>query len=92
MRTIYKYPLDIVDTQIVRLPRGSLILTCQIQNNELYLWAEIDTNEKETVNAVVSIFGTGHSIPLDYDGYHLASVQQDEYVWHVFLGIYNARF
>jgi len=63
MKTIYKYPLVIDDSQIVTLPVGSKVLTVQLQNEEQpMLWAMIDTNETVMVDHVIEMYGTGHSI------------------------------
>jgi len=55
MRTIWKYPLDVVDSQFVVMPLGAEILTVQIQNEEPYLWTLVDPHpqlEKKPGNVV----------------------------------------
>ena len=86
MRTIYKYPLQITDFQTVKVPAGASPLTAQMQGDQLCLWAMIDTDVKETVDAVVKIFGTGNPVELDGEWGYMGSVQQSIFVWHVFVG------
>jgi hypothetical protein len=62
MRTIYKYPIEVVDEQIVKMPQFSKILTVQLQRNHVCIWAEVETDEP-IVDYELFIFGTGHEIP-----------------------------
>jgi len=64
MRKIYKYPLEITDTQIVMLPLGT-ILSVMEQNNKIVLYALVDPNAKP-VDHIIDMYGTGHEVP-DFD-------------------------
>jgi hypothetical protein len=64
-KAIYKYPIQVTDTQSIHLPLGSEILTIQTENNEPHLWALVDPSEKDTEGVIIEIFGTGH--PIGYD-------------------------
>lgn len=90
MRTIYKYPLRIVDRQLVQLPANAAMLSVGIQkdkleNDQVCLWAEIeDTNPLEW--RTFHIYGTGHPI---YAGTthaikYIATFQLDGFVGHVY--------
>ena len=84
MQKIYKYNLDIVDSQLVEMPYGAQILSVQQQQSELVMWAIVNT-EQETVKREILIVGTGnpsnnHLWIMDYIGI----VQLDGLVWHVF--------
>lgn len=84
MRTIYKYPLEIVDEQFIELPADAMILTAQNQNQVLCLWTILDT-ESPKVKRKIWIIGTGnpipeHSLPLDF----IVTVQWGMFVWHIF--------
>ena len=59
MRTIYKYPVTIVDEFEVRMPRGAQPLCVQVQNGDPFLWALVDT-EAAPVQRVLQVRGTGH--------------------------------
>jgi hypothetical protein len=61
MKTIWKYQLK--DTnQNIEVPKGSKILTAQIQNNEITLWFLIKDSEAEKEKRHFKVYGTGHSI------------------------------
>lgn len=84
MRAIYKYPLDLVDSQILVLPSSAKPLSVQLQGGLICLWADVPAGqfivEKEVV---ISIVGTGHTIPPGAVNY-LGTVQQGQFVWHVY--------
>lgn len=82
MTKIYKYKLDLQDTQIINAPIVKP-LCVQKQGDELVLWAEVDT-AKDNEIFQVTIVGTGHSVPTDA-GEYLSTVQDGYYVWHVYL-------
>lgn len=84
MRTVYKYPLELTDSQILHLPSSAKPLSVQLQGNQLCLWADVPAGqfvvEKEVV---ITIVGTGHPIPPGAVNY-LGTVQQGPFVWHVY--------
>ena len=64
MKKIYKYPLEITDTQFVELPLGAKILTAQMQGNQLCLWAIVNTLPGAVKkNRRIEIIGTGNPMP-----------------------------
>lgn len=85
MKTIHKYPLEITGEQQIDMPEDSRILSVQVQDGKVCLWAMVDT-ETEKVKRNVRIFGTGS--PVDLDGLsYIGTVQQNYLVWHVFIHI-----
>jgi len=84
MRTIYKYPLQIADSQTISLPASAKPLSVQLQGGRLCLWAEVNTaiggKDKEVV---ISVVGTGMPIPPGAVLY-LGTVQTGLYVWHIY--------
>lgn len=62
MKTIYKYPLTLVDEQTIQLPKGADILSVQWIRNQLCIYALVDTQESEMENRQIKIFGTGNPI------------------------------
>lgn len=83
-RTIFKYGLDIMDHQSIKMPEGSKILCAQVQRDSIQLWAECDPLKK-LVSRNISIYGTGHEM---CDGYHsyISTVQLGDgaIVFHVY--------
>lgn len=62
MRTIYKYPIPIIDDFTLDLPGGARILDVQIQDGKPCIWAIVDT-ELPPIRRWFRLAGTGH--PLD---------------------------
>ena len=59
MRTIWKYPLQVTDTQEIAMPGGAELLAVQMQNDTPTLWARVDTVEPYAPRRIV-IVGTGN--------------------------------
>lgn len=84
MKTIYKYPINLTtEKQRLCLPENSQLLSVQMQNEKLCVWALID--ESQPMSMVrFHIFGTGDNLPDDLNAVFLGTVQDGIYVWHVF--------
>lgn len=86
MKIIFKYRLEVADSQEIKLAQGSVILSVQEQHNDIYLWAFVDT-DKIPERRVIEMFGTGHELPENILQTHsyITSVQnRDQFVWHIF--------
>jgi hypothetical protein len=59
--TIWKYPLDVVDSQIVEVPEGAKILAVQAQGDVPCLWALVDP-ERPAETRTIHTYGTGHPV------------------------------
>lgn len=82
MLTIHKYKLKVVDgLQEIIMPENAMPLTVALQNKELCLWAEVETDEKLTAR-LFRVIGTGHPIPENCDW--VATVQESLFVWHIY--------
>ncbi len=62
MISIWKFNLQTIDKQEIKVPIGAELLTVQIQNGEPCLWARVDTDEMIEVRQI-AIHGTGHELP-----------------------------
>ncbi len=85
---IYKYPLDIKARQIIALHKDFCPLCVQLQNSDVCLWAEVDTETKE-IQVAVEMYGTGQEIPSG-DGVfrlYIGTIQQygGTWVWHYYI-------
>lgn len=89
-RVIWKYHLDLVRNERIRMPKGSDILSFKIQNNRPTIWVMVDTEETEEVEEVFNIVGTGYPIEIaDHTSLilgYIESVQYGDLVWHLFKG------
>lgn len=84
--TIYKYTLDITDTQTVILPKGAKILTVQMQHGNPQLWALVYPNPNcPTEPRIIETFGTGNPVPLGERKYiNTYQLSGGALVFHVF--------
>ena len=89
MKTIYKYPLELVDEQTIALPKGAHILSVQWIRDSICVYALVDLDVKECEARQFVIIGTGHpiapnTIPVVH--YFLGTVHNDDQslVFHIF--------
>ena len=80
MIVIWKYDLE-NPTQEILMPEDARILTVQMQNESLCLWALVDT-DKPRICREFQVYGTGHTIQSNVKDY-LGTVQMGSLVWHV---------
>jgi len=82
MRTIWKFPLLIVDDFIhLEMPVGSRVLHVDMQGDTPCIWAELDSDAPKEVREFL-VFGTGHPIPVSLN--HVGSFQMPPFVWHIY--------
>ena len=64
MRTIFKYPIKIVDSQRLELPAGAEILkACLDPKGNPCIYAELDTEIVSTSMWTIFVIGTGNPFP-----------------------------
>lgn len=87
MKTIWKYPLDVTDVQIIELPDKAEILTVGNQGGMICLWALVSPNTNPTCRTI-EIIGTGNPVedlPAEYASRKfIGTVSQSPFIWHVF--------
>lgn len=89
MTAIYKYPVQINDVQVLRLPRFSKPLSIQWQGTGLQLWALVKPDEPEQ-DYVLHCYGTGHEVadlPANREFLGTVQLQSGSLVFH-FFGFY----
>lgn len=88
---IFKYELSIKDSQIIKMPIGSKILSVQVQYEVPCIWALVEPS-KDTTNITIEMFGTGHIIDNEEsaDRKFMGTIQLGggNLVFHVFEKIY----
>ncbi len=84
---VWKYTLQIEDSQEISMPAHAQILTIQMQYGQLALWALV-IPEAEQVSRTILMRGTGHEIGLSGLKY-ISTVQElaGALVWHFFENI-----
>lgn len=88
MKVIYKYPVDITDEQVIKIPLGSKILSVIEQNNKIVLYAIVHPGVEYTREIILRIVGTGHEIPFSLDDFKFmgsVKLHDGQLVFHVFV-------
>ena len=88
MKTIFKYPLSVTDTQFVKMPKSADPFTAHFQGDQLCIWAYVDT-EEDLEDREFKIFGTGQPIDLLGLFRFLSTVHHETGVWHIFVKATN---
>jgi len=80
---IWKWPLEMIDHQILEMPIGAKILDVQMQGETCCLWAMCDPYAAKE-NRSFTIRGTGQTMP-DNPGKYIATFQYSyTLVFHIF--------
>lgn len=81
-KVIWKFPLEKPDNEIL-MPIQAEILTVQMQNNVLVLWALVDPLQSIKKKRIFRVFATGEESQFDNFKY-IGTFQQNWFVGHVF--------
>ena len=82
---IYKYPIKLTEFQKVPLPVNAEILTVQVQDRNLCLWAQFDERNITIEERSIEICGTGQPMSNTTNREYIGTVQEGGvFVWHVF--------
>lgn len=74
MKQVWKFILNVDETQKIHMPAGARLLTVQPQGMEFCLWALVDTLAPLEWR-VIAIIGTGHAAPDYGDIKHISTFQ-----------------
>lgn len=67
------------------MPIGAQILTAQMQNENLVIWAIINAQEEKKENRNIVIIGTGHVVgDIANINHYINTIQVGAMVWHLF--------
>lgn len=82
---IWKFELEITDTQQVRMPKGAQILSVANQNGKVCLWAMVNPNDS-LESRCIEIIGTGNKVAFGpgVQRSFIGTVVVNPFVWHVF--------
>lgn len=79
---IWKFPIEVTDSQCISMPFHSKIICVQSQRDEVVLWALVDP-ASPLRQRWIELRGTGHDAP--FNGYiGTAQTHGGSLVWHVF--------
>lgn len=87
MKSVWKFPLEVADVQVITVPAAARWLDARMQHGSLCLWALVDTAMPKT-RATVRITGTGHERDDLLHSEYVSSFHLDggALVFHVFAG------
>lgn len=74
MRTIWKFPLEVIDEQRVEMPEGAEILCVQVQAGVPCLWAVVIPDAAK-VKRTIAVYGTGHPMKVKRADTYIGSFQ-----------------
>ncbi len=82
---VWKYPLDADPgvEQVREMPEGAKVLTAQVQDGHVTIWAQVDPSRPKENRRFV-IVGTGQGFAGGMGMTWIATVQRVPYVWHVY--------
>lgn len=89
MKAIYKYELKLEEYQVINMQHDAVVLSVQIQDGKIFIWALVDNSKSLDGNRSFNIYGTGQEISrlenwtLEQIIY-IGTVQLGSFVWHVF--------
>lgn len=83
MKTIYKYPIEIVDKQIIKFDRSKVVHVGLDPQGTPCIWAEYCSIYPPS-DHFVYIIGTGNPMP-EITLRHIGSFIQGPFVWHVYI-------
>ena len=91
MRTVYKYPIKLVDEQFISMPVDSEIIHVSLDpKGEPCIWAIVNTKARFSINMPIYVRGTGHDLDgMHNNAKHVGSFKDRMFVWHVFAGSDN---
>lgn len=84
METIFKYELEVVGEQFIKMPVGAKFLHMAEQRHKIAMWWVVDTEVKQADKLFV-LYGTGATV-FTRDLTHLGTVLMYDgaCVWHIF--------
>jgi hypothetical protein len=87
MKKIFKYPIEVVDAQVLVLPLGAKVLSAIAQGDDLVVYALVEPIVEFKKNIEIRIVGTGHDVTFDLQKFKFLnsiSTWGGRLIWHVF--------
>jgi hypothetical protein len=82
--SIWKFQLSVIDAQTIMMPSDCKILSVQMQDGVICMWALVNTQSLRQ-RRIFRVIGTGNPIPEGSQGLSfIATAQHSPFVWHIF--------
>ena len=84
-QTIWKFPLEVADEQMVEMPKNAEILSVQNQKGKAVLYAMVATSNETEKRCIITL-GTGHTMPEGFRLVYIGSVSfyDGKIIFHYF--------
>jgi hypothetical protein len=84
-RTIWQFPVKMADAFAVTMPKGSEVVSVQMQRGTPVMWALVNDDPGPIEERRFAVHGTGHPVPADRTR-HVGTFQEQggAVVWHLF--------
>lgn len=86
MDTIWKFPLERTDNQLIKVTKGARILSAKMQHGVPCLWIQLDPKAPQEDMEII-IRGTNHPIDREMHLTFIDTLIDNQFVWHVFANI-----
>ncbi len=89
MKSIFKYPVNLENMQVIQLPRFSTPLSIQEQGGRFQMWALVDTEQPQR-DYLLHCYRTGHQVeelPIGHEFISTVQLHSGALVFH-FFGFY----
>lgn len=93
MRTVYKYKICTVPElfagiktgETIEVTKNSKVLRCEIQNNDVCVWIELEKDKKPTEKVSIRLFGTGWEFSGSYQYINSIFINGGTFVYHAYM-------
>ena len=85
--SVWKYTLEVKGSQTIALPLGAEVISVDTQEQDIVVYALVNTKEDQKQDVEVLVYGTGHEINLnitDYKFLGTAKLNNGLLMFHVF--------
>lgn len=86
MRRVFKYKLEAKELQYLKVPRGARPISAGGVANDIFIWAEVPTNETEDEWLEILAMSTGYSKANLTNFEFLDTVHVGTLVFHIYVG------
>jgi hypothetical protein len=89
MLTMWKYPLEVTDTQwLSDVPLPAEVMSVGLDpEGQMCVWVMVDPDQSQRKNVSVTITGTGNPISNIFTPKFVGSVTVGKFVWHVWVWV-----
>lgn len=89
MKTIYKYQLNLVESQEIMISSVHEILHVAIRDQRIIVWAYVE-DDVPMISVEFRIVGTGQEVKFNREEYlYCGTIIDEVFVWHIFKELFE---